>query len=144
MAQVWNMSDRIKTNSITTQIWLCQSWNSFVDRKHSVRWDYRLGKSSNNGRHNFCIWIHERRRKKYQDLVDIARQHKSYISWHIWLVSKMGTNRQQNVSAMVRWRVAQSLYLRSTFGFGDRTRLRKRTTAETQTLWASWRDNFDN
>ncbi len=34
-------------------------------------------------------------------------------------------------------RVAQSLYLRSTFGFGDRTRLRKRTTEETQTLAAS-------
>jgi len=43
-------------------------------------------------------------------------------------------SRQQNVSAMVRRRVAQSLYLRSTFGFGDRTRLRKRTTAETHTL----------
>ncbi len=36
---------------------------------------------------------------------------------------------------MVRWRVAQSLYLRSTFGAGDRTRLRNRTTAQTQTLW---------
>jgi hypothetical protein len=30
--------------------------------------------------------------------------------------------------------VIQSLYLRSTFGIGDRTRLRKRTTEETQTL----------
>jgi hypothetical protein len=26
----------------------------------------------------------------------------------------------------------------------DRTRLRKGTTAETQTLWASWRENSDN
>jgi hypothetical protein len=42
---------------------------------------------------------------------------------------------QQNVSSMVRWGVAQSLYLRSTFCVGDRTRLRKRTTEETQTLW---------
>ena len=37
---------------------------------------------------------------------------------------------------MVRWRVAQSLYLRSTFGVGDRTRLRNRTTAQTQVLYA--------
>jgi hypothetical protein len=41
---------------------------------------------------------------------------------------------QQNVSSMVRLGVIQSLYLRSTFGVGDRTRLRKRTTEETQTL----------
>jgi len=43
---------------------------------------------------------------------------------------------QQNVSSMVRLGVIQSLYLRSTFGVGDRTRLRKRTTEETQTLVA--------
>ena len=35
---------------------------------------------------------------------------------------------------MVGWRVSSKCYLRSKFCVGDRTRLRKRTTAETQTL----------
>jgi hypothetical protein len=54
----------------------------------------------------------------------------------------VGTGTQQNVSAMVRDVLVISFYLRSTFGVGDRTRLRKRTTEETQTLCTMPRDSF--
>ena len=46
----------------------------------------------------------------------------------------MGTNRQQNVCAMVRLSVTQSAIFVPRFGVEDRTRLRNRTTAQTQTM----------
>jgi hypothetical protein len=52
--------------------------------------------------------------------------------------------RQQNVCAMVAGHQGIKYIYYIKFVHVDRTRFQKATTAQTQTLWASWRDNFDN
>jgi hypothetical protein len=67
--------------------------------------------------------------------VDIARQHKSSISWHIWLVSKMGTNRQQCICVKRGWRVIQRFRIFIAFAVGDSAWLRKpRSNANTHVV----------